>query len=71
LNGRIPPDSNAVAGVSLQDDVASENSEDKLQYATIVLPVKEAEAPSTSKVLLFLHFCLCRCKLHFLRTWTC
>jgi hypothetical protein len=71
LNGRIPPDSNAVAGVSLQDDVASENSEDKLQYATIVLPVKEAEAPSTSKVLLFLHFCLCRCKLHFLHTWTC
>ncbi|KAM0845311.1 hypothetical protein ACQ4PT_056470 [Festuca glaucescens] len=54
LNGRIPPDSNAVAGVSLQDDAASENSEDKLQYATIVLPVKETEAPSTSKAIISL-----------------
>jgi hypothetical protein len=56
LNGRVPPDSNAAVCLSLQDDVASENLEDKFQYATIVLPVKEPEAPSSSKVLLLLHF---------------
>uniref|UniRef100_M8CX60 DUF3741 domain-containing protein n=1 Tax=Aegilops tauschii TaxID=37682 RepID=M8CX60_AEGTA len=57
LNGRVPVDSDVVVGVSqsactgLQDDVASENLEDKYQYATIVLPVKESEALSSSKNL--------------------
>uniref|UniRef100_A0ACD5WIV1 Uncharacterized protein n=1 Tax=Avena sativa TaxID=4498 RepID=A0ACD5WIV1_AVESA len=51
LNGRVTQDSNATVCVSLQDDVASENLEDKFQYATIVLPVKEPEAPSSSKAL--------------------
>ena len=58
LNGRVPVDSDVVVGVSqsactgLQDDVASENLEDKYQYATIVLPVKESEALSSSKALI-------------------
>ncbi|XP_044982917.1 uncharacterized protein LOC123449683 isoform X1 [Hordeum vulgare subsp. vulgare] len=60
LNGRVPVDSDVVVGVSrsactgLQDDVASENLEDKYQYATIVLPVKESEALSSSKALISL-----------------
>lgn len=54
LNGRVPPDSNAAVCVSLQDDVASENLEDKFQYATIVLPVKELESTSSSKALISL-----------------
>lgn len=60
LNGRVPVDSDVVGGVSrsactgLQDDVASENLEDKYQYATIVLPVKESEALSSSKALISL-----------------
>lgn len=58
LNGRVPVDSDVVVGVSqsactgLQGDVASENLEDKYQYATIVLPVKESEALSSSKALI-------------------
>jgi hypothetical protein len=59
LNGRVPPDSNAAVCLSLQDDVASENLEDKFQYTTVVLPVKEPEAPSSSKVLLLLQFFVC------------
>ncbi|CAM0870703.1 unnamed protein product [Alopecurus aequalis] len=51
LNGRVPPDSDWAADASPQDDIASENSEDKFQYATIVLPVKEPEAPSSKAVI--------------------
>ncbi|XP_037423159.1 uncharacterized protein LOC119287674 [Triticum dicoccoides] len=60
LNGRVPVDSDVVVGVSrsactgLQEDVASESLEDKYQYATIVLPVKESEALSSSKALISL-----------------